>query len=239
MVVSRDNYRLFFGDSTVTISAQTSRPSCTAQELLPKDIYEYLQKNVGIVQLHLLEQIHSINGLVIDEKNCHKPLFFAQGDFLLTQQIGIGLGIVTADCLPIIIIDKKNKALGIAHAGWRGSVNNIAKAALTTMQQAFGTKAQECEIIFGPSARTCCYEVDYDVIACIPTRVLKHIVTQRNGTLFCDIPLLNEIYLREIGVSSAAFIREYNGCTICTYNYCSYRREKEKAQRQLTVVSIM
>lgn len=71
--------------------------------------------------------------------------------------------ILVADCLPVLFFDPKNQAIGLAHAGWRGTVNHVAAKTLLAMGEAFGTKPEEVRSALGPCIGPCCYEVGEDV----------------------------------------------------------------------------
>ena len=85
------------------------------------------------------------------------------GDGLITNTPGILLGILTADCLPVILVDPKNRAVGVFHAGWRGTVKRIVEKGVGEMQRWFGTRPQDLKAAIGPAIRGCCYEVGPEV----------------------------------------------------------------------------
>jgi purine-nucleoside/S-methyl-5'-thioadenosine phosphorylase / adenosine deaminase len=85
------------------------------------------------------------------------------GDGLLTDTPGMLLGIGTADCLPIILVDVKSKAVGIFHAGWRGTVKRIVEKGVGEMERYFGTLPGDVKAAIGPGIHGCCYEVGTEV----------------------------------------------------------------------------
>jgi polyphenol oxidase len=85
------------------------------------------------------------------------------GDGLLTETPGMLLGIGTADCLPIIMVDVKKKAVGIFHAGWRGTVKRIVEKGIGEMGRYFGTVPGDVKAAIGPGIHGCCYEVGTEV----------------------------------------------------------------------------
>src|SRR5262249_4175225 len=106
-----------------------------------------------------LRQIQSeIVHLVSDVRE--KPL---AGDGLITSTPGILIAVLTADCLPVILVDTKNRAVGVFHAGWRGTVKRIVEKGLGEMQKHFGTRPPEGKGGVGPGIRGCCYEVGPDL----------------------------------------------------------------------------
>lgn len=85
------------------------------------------------------------------------------GDGLLTETPGMLLGIGTADCLPIILVDVKKKAVGIFHAGWRGTLKRIVEKGIGEMGRYFGTAPVDVKAAIGPGIHGCCYEVGTEV----------------------------------------------------------------------------
>ena len=85
------------------------------------------------------------------------------GDGLITRTPGIVLGILTADCLPVVLVDPKRRAVGIFHAGWRGTVKRIVEKGVGEMRRNFGSHSRELKAGIGPGIRACCYEVGPEV----------------------------------------------------------------------------
>jgi len=85
-------------------------------------------------------------------------------DGLITDEPGVVLLAFFADCVPIFLLDPERPAIGLAHAGWKGTVLGVAKKALAAMQREFGTDPRRCLAALGPSIGPCCYEVDEKVL---------------------------------------------------------------------------
>lgn len=86
-------------------------------------------------------------------------------DGFVTNEPGIFLHALYADCVPLYFFDPVKKAVGLAHAGWRGTALQIAKSTVETMSAAFGSKPRDMLAVIGPSIGMCCYEVDEAVVA--------------------------------------------------------------------------
>lgn len=86
-----------------------------------------------------------------------------QGDALITRQRGVALAMSTADCVPLLFYDPVTEAIGIAHAGWRGTARGIAAATVTAMSEQFGSRPADIHAGVGPSIGPCCYEVSAEV----------------------------------------------------------------------------
>jgi YfiH family protein len=85
------------------------------------------------------------------------------GDGLITHTPGLLLAIQTADCLPVIVVDSKKRALGIFHAGWRGTVRRIVEKGVGEMRRYFGSRPSDLEAAIGPGVHNCCYTVGEEV----------------------------------------------------------------------------
>jgi polyphenol oxidase len=91
---------------------------------------------------------------------CEAPTGTAlAGDGLITQTPGILLGILTADCLPVILADAKRKSVGVFHAGWRGTLKRIVEKGVGEMNRCFGTSPRDIRAAIGPGVHGCCYNV--------------------------------------------------------------------------------
>ena len=85
------------------------------------------------------------------------------GDGMITSVPGLILAVQTADCLPVVLVDPKNRAVGVFHAGWRGTVKRIVEKGVGAMRLHFGTRARDLEAAIGPGVRNCCYTVGEEV----------------------------------------------------------------------------
>jgi YfiH family protein len=85
------------------------------------------------------------------------------GDGLITATREILVGIQTADCLPVILVDTKQHAVGVFHAGWRGTVRRIVEKGVGEMRRWFGTHPRDIGAVIGPGVHQCCYQVGEEV----------------------------------------------------------------------------
>ena len=106
-----------------------------------------------------LRQVHSdLIHLVVSP-----PTTTLVGDGLITATPNLLLAIQTADCLPIILVDPKRRAVGVFHAGWRGTLRRIIEKGVGEMRRQFGTLAGDLKAAIGPGIHDCCYEVGPEV----------------------------------------------------------------------------
>jgi polyphenol oxidase len=106
-----------------------------------------------------LRQIHSDLIHCVSEVT-EPPL---AGDGLITRTPGLLLAILTADCLPVILVDTKLHAVGVFHAGWRGTVKRIVEKGVGEMRRWFGTRPRDLRAAIGPGVHSCCYAVGPEV----------------------------------------------------------------------------
>jgi YfiH family protein len=106
-----------------------------------------------------LRQIHSDWIHCVTEVPAH-PF---TGDGFITATPSLLLGIQTADCLPVIVADPRQRAVGVFHAGWRGTIKRIVEKGVGEMQRCFGSRARDLHAAIGPGVHSCCYEVGPEV----------------------------------------------------------------------------
>jgi YfiH family protein len=106
-----------------------------------------------------LRQVHSDIIRLVDKAG--EPQLV--GDGMITKTSGLLLGIQTADCLPIMLVDPKHRGVGVFHAGWRGTVKRIVEKGVGEMQRYFGSRPSNLKAAIGPGIHGCCYEVGEEV----------------------------------------------------------------------------
>jgi hypothetical protein len=111
-----------------------------------------------------LRQIHSDIVHVVGAAEFPQGEQAPKGDALITREPGVLLTIQTADCIPILLSDTKQRAVAAIHSGWRGTAQRIAEKTLGRMQMEFGTRPQDVVAALGPGIGGCCYEVGHEVV---------------------------------------------------------------------------
>lgn len=106
-----------------------------------------------------LRQIHSDLIHRVDQM----PEHLLTGDGLLTDKPGLLVSVQAADCLPVIVVDRKRRAVGVFHAGWRGTVKRIVEKGVGEMRKHFGSEPRNLVAAIGPGVQACCYEVGEEV----------------------------------------------------------------------------
>lgn len=166
--------------------------------------------------------------------------FAGPGDALATARRGLPLAISTADCLPIVLYDARAGRLAAVHAGWRGTVQSVARAAVADLA-ASGSAARDLVVAIGPSIGPCCYEVDAPVIerfeAAFPGAWEAWMTPKGPGKWMLDLWRANLDQLTGAGVR-ADRVDSLGLCTGCRPDlFFSYRRERG-AGRLVTVAAL-
>jgi YfiH family protein len=208
-----------------------------------------------------LRQVHS------DVIHCVESVPREQwtGDGLLTATPELLLAIQTADCLPVILVDVKRRAVGVFHAGWRGTIKRIVEKGVGGMRHCFGSRARDLKAAIGPGVHSCCYEVGeevrerfhsqfsyaeklfHEVKDSDPVREkypLLFLTARAPGhgdlpqKIFLDLVEANRRQLLAVGVP-AKNIESSALCTACNTDFLfSYRAEKGKTGRLMGVAGI-
>ncbi|MBI5280573.1 MAG: peptidoglycan editing factor PgeF [Candidatus Solibacter usitatus] len=179
----------------------------------------------------LLHQIHS--STVLEAPACTPA---SEGDALVTRQAGVQLGVKTADCLPILIADPVTRCAAAVHAGWRGTLSNIAAAAVSRLYSLYGALPAHLHAAFGPSIGPCCFEVGPDVAPLFhplfPERSDLHQQTR------IDLRQANLRQLLAAGLQTA-HIDPLPPCTFCGGpDFHSWRRDRNPAARMFSVIAL-
>ena len=195
---------------------------------------EILYAQTGLTDVRYCRQIHGTDVINIRDEVPTPSALPPEADALVTDRRGVALGVFTADCVPIFILDVVTPAIGIVHAGWRGTFARIAVNAITEMKTQLGTVATNCQIHLGPSIQKCCYTVSTELLAQFTDRFGS---TVRNGTNL-SLQSANVKQLIEIGLPTTA-ISVSPFCTACrTDLFYSHRAENARTGRMLSFVSL-
>jgi YfiH family protein len=191
-------------------------------------------------------QVHGSDVRLINSLAEAKRAEDAHGDTIFCDAIvsntpGVLAGVKTADCVPILIGDPATGAFAAVHAGWRGTLAEVATAALKRMTAEYNTRPQDVRIAIGPAAGSCCYEVGTDVIDAFRNRFPDHelLTETRAGHVCINLLEANRNQLISAGVNPDQ-VNIAPLCTMCrTDLFFSYRREKNihgKVGRLMSVI---
>jgi purine-nucleoside/S-methyl-5'-thioadenosine phosphorylase / adenosine deaminase len=167
--------------------------------------------------LRTLRQIHSDIPVQADQPGCA-----AEGDALLSSTPGLVVGVKTADCIPILLVDERQRIVAAVHAGWRGTASQIA---LKTVQ-AMNARPADLHAAIGPGIGPCCYEVGPEVAARFGIEGRAHI----------DLADINRRQLLSAGIER---IYVAGLCTFCNADqFHSFRRDREAAGRMISFIGV-
>jgi YfiH family protein len=190
-------------------------------------IYTHLDLDAGRVASP--RQVHSNRVAVVTAEDAGQVI--ANTDGLVTNVPGIALLLRFADCQPILLYDPANHALGLIHAGWRGVAQAIARRAVETMQEAYGTRPQELIAGLGPAIGPSCYAVGHNVASAMGYALpdWSQVMTLEGDTWYFDLPAANAQQLVAAGIRT---VEQAHLCTACrTDEFFSHRAEKGRTGR--------
>ena len=183
-------------------------------------------KQTHTTNIHLVTKADAGNGIT-------RPSVYNDIDGLATDIPGIALVTFYADCVPLYFVDPVHRAIGLAHSGWRGTVNRMGEVTLQRMKEAFGTRPSDVWTAIGPSICQDCYEVSEDVaqefISAFEGRADNRLLYRKeNGKYQLNLWRANELVLLESGVPKNR-IAVTDICTCCNPQVLfSHRASKGK-----------
>lgn len=189
-----------------------------------------IAKNADISekQIYIPIQKHTDKVIILD--NDLSPRI---GDAVITKEKGILIGVQVADCVPVILCDKRKYIIGTVHAGWRGTADGILKKTINAMTERFQSMPEDIVVAIGPSIRWCCYHVGYDVLESVfRTTGIGEYHMQKGETYCLDLATANKYQAISMGISQKN-IWMSDECTFCyPERFYSYRYAKGPTGRQ-------
>ena len=214
--IDQSGVRAFFTTKDVCKGGRPSKKLLSEEFNISEDnIYLPVQEHTN--KVHLLE---SGLGPVV-------------ADAVITARKNLLVGVLVADCVPVLLYDKEKEVIGAVHAGWRGTAGRILPDTIKMMHEKFCSSPLNISVAIGPSIKQCCYEVGEEVTE----RVLAatgdgDYFFKKDGSCFVDIAFANKVQALDAGVIPEN-IWLSGECTFCNPDkYHSYRYSKENAGRQ-------
>jgi purine-nucleoside/S-methyl-5'-thioadenosine phosphorylase / adenosine deaminase len=178
--------------------------------------------------IYLPVQKHTVEILVLESSL--EPRI---ADAVITKREGVLIGVQVADCVPILLYEKKEGVIAAVHAGWRGTAEGILKKTIRVMTDKLGCSEKEILVAIGPSIRGCSYEVGAEVVDAVKQGTgQKGFAFLRGEKFFLDLAAANSLQARAVGVHEKNMWVSPD-CTFCNpERYFSYRYGKGTAGRQ-------
>ena len=195
--------------------------------------------SIASADLCTCEQVHSSNIRQVTAADAGRGATsyedaLKETDALITNVKNVPLMLFFADCTPVLFFDPEHHAIGISHAGWKGTVHKIAQKTVQAMQAAFQTDPKKCLVGIGPSIGPCCYEVGSDVQLQFRKAFPKDantILTPFQQKWKLDLWAANRIQLEQVGIPKEN-IDIAHTCTACNSDvFFSYRADFGKTGR--------
>ncbi len=191
-------------------------------------------------KIYSLKQVHGKKVVAIDNDNDTSFLEKSEGDGLITGHKGIILTMYSADCPVIFLCDPVKRVIGLAHAGWRGTVKGIGWELVEAMKDNYGCQGENILAGISPAIGPCCYEVGDDVVQGI-ARILGngHSCCEKKGHKWMlDLKEVNRRVLEQAGIRSNNIVVS-KLCTFCNPSlFYSYRRAGGATGRMMSVISL-
>lgn len=191
--------------------------------------------DINIEDLVLTDQVHKDNIMEVYKEDRGKGLLRESDivgiDGFITDKKDPALVTFYADCVPLFFLDPVNKAVGLTHSGWKGTVKKIGQKTVEKMIDSYGTDPKDILIAIGPSIGKCCFEVGSEVIEVVRGKFKDsgdYFYKKENGKYMLDLWKLNKDQFLEIGVKEEN-ITVSNICTKCNKDiFFSHRGDKGK-----------
>lgn len=193
---------------------------------------DYIKEKYNIDKYYELTQIHSNIVNILNDNYINKT----KGDALITNKKNTPLVIKTADCIPILIYDKKNKVVALVHSGWKGTLNNIVIDTLNKMIEIYHSKKEDISVYLYPSIRKCHFEVEIDVYNQFKDKIknIDKYTTKKGIKYYID---LQQIVIDNLKQNKIKEIHDSKICTYCNHNiYHSYRYNHTNKRNYLLVI---
>jgi hypothetical protein len=164
---------------------------------------------------------------------------YRQADIILTDRADVTLFMRFADCVPIMLHDPRTGVIGVAHAGWMGTLRDVAASTVNAMKKNYGTNSADIIVGIGPSIGPDHYEIGADVILQVMQKFgddSERVLKSHNGKIHFNLWEANRMLLERAGVGQV----EVSGvCTACnTHDYYSHRAEKGRTGRFGALISL-
>ena len=184
-------------------------------------------------------QVHG--AAVVSVADCRAAEPAPEADAIVSDEPEAWIGVVTADCVPVLLSAPGGRVVAAVHAGWRGLAAGVVEAGLRGLCERAGSAAGECAAAIGPHIGSCCYEVDEPVLAALAARhgavVRAGAQATRPGHARIELGGIVRAALCAAGLPARAIGSDAAACTSCDAQlFHSHRRDGDRSGRLLHVV---
>lgn len=192
------------------------------------------------------DQVHGVNVAVVGKNDAGRGAVsidtaLPATDGLISLTPGLLLAAYFADCVPVFFVDPDIPAVGVAHAGWRGTLGGIVNRMVEQFQMAFSTPPERLLVWIGPAVGPCCYRVDQEVaeqFSSLPFVSDGAAISRRGNSFWLDLKLINRLRLLDAGVNETNMDMS-NHCTCCEpQQFFSHRKQGPATGRMAALIGI-
>lgn len=196
-----------------------------------------ISDSLGLKKIKTVKQVHSNKFVYLNDVNKFETNF--EADAIISDLSGYGVGVYTADCVPIIFIDTVKKKWGVIHAGWKGTLAGITEKVSDYLLGELGCKSENIKVAIGPCIEGSCYEIGEEVAVRFKSGFDNSdlFLKKEEGKKYSlDLKTANTLQLRNKGITEIELV---DICTKCDLNYPSFRRDGKNAGRMLSFVGFV
>ncbi|NLA57710.1 MAG: peptidoglycan editing factor PgeF [Firmicutes bacterium] len=189
------------------------------------------------------EQVHGNDVAVVGRKDRGRGAFsrvtaLPAVDGLVTKEAGVWLTCYYADCVPLIFWDTRGRAVGIAHAGWRGTLAQVGMRVVEAMVETFCLGPKDIHVLVGPAIGSCCYSVGEELAVLFEEKFGEKPLIRKEGRIHLDLKAANRESLVRGGIPPGqVYLSKL--CTSCLPGvFFSHRRDKSPTGRMAAVIGL-
>ena len=232
------NFLAAVGDDPAAV-AENRRRAASALGLAPDRLY-------------FLSQVHGTAFRVLDGTEAWDEVVRSVGDITVSRMAGVGCGVRTADCVPVLLADRRSGAVAAVHSGWRGTADRVVTAGVRALRDVLGAGDGGGDLIaaIGPHIEACCFEVGEDVAGELArASAAGESAIVRGGQApsgegdsprkpRVDLRRIVRSQLEEMGLAPGS-IDDVPGCTVCDQQrFHSFRRDRDRSGRLLSAIVV-
>lgn len=191
----------------------------------------------GLKRIYTMKQIHSDTVFLLSDGETNENS--TVGDAIVTSVRNLGVGIYTADCVPVLLVDGEARVAAAVHAGWRGTLSGIGGRTIDRIEKEFGIMPSKIFAAIGPSIGMCCYEVGEEVAFQFVKKYdtcSEFLCKKNESKYFVDLKKANVRDLLDAGVANFEVM---DICTKCNLDFHSYRRDGKGVGSQLSFIGLV